>query len=376
MLMIGRRIVTPVAFRVLLFAIVTRLALAFMNWYVLRLIPPPWEAQPRSILGWSQWDAAHYVRIAMNGYDHPTDPGNTAFFPLYPMIVKLAAVIPGQADTISGVRTTGVFVAVVFFLMSVVLVTRLFQVYGDDDVAQTAGILYAISPFSFFLTAGYTESLFMVLVAAAFLLGYRQRWIPAAVIVALVTATRVTGVFLIPVLLLMAWRKRESIRTLVTIAVISPLGIVAYMGYTWWLLGDPLAFLNAQDGWGGFQDRTGIYIEGFFDHPIHWFFGDDSSPIISLQVALLIVWLLSLVSMHRYVGVEMTLFSVMIIFQASTSFHSLGRYLLPALGTYVVIAVLLTRFRFSGIIRDVVIASSVVLMTALLLLFSQAEWIV
>lgn len=370
------RLLHWVPFQVLVFAVLTRLMMAFGNWYVLRLVPPPWQEGPKSILGWAQWDAAHYARIVLNGYDHPTDPGSTAFFPLYPLIVRGVATVLGMMSTTADVLVVGVLVAGGFFLVSVVLVTWLFRTLCDDEVARTAGVLYCVSPFSFFLTAGYTESLFMVLVASVFLLGHYRKWGWAAGAVALATASRAPGVFLIPVLLLMAWRHRESIRTLATIVIISPLGLLSYMAYTWVVLGDPLAFLSAQEGWGGFYDRTGIYIEGFLDHPVNWFFGDDSSPIMLLNFTLLVVWALTLIPMKRLVGLEMTLFSALIMLQGSFSLHSLGRYLLPAIGTYVVIAVLLTKYRFSPIVRDIVVVSSVVLMTALLILFSQAEWVV
>ena len=84
-------LLASVPFQVTVLAIMSRLTLAFAAWYTLRLIPPPWNDGPRSILAWAQWDGAHYARIALNGYDHPTDPGSAAFFPLYPIIVRFVA---------------------------------------------------------------------------------------------------------------------------------------------------------------------------------------------------------------------------------------------------------------------------------------------
>lgn len=371
-----RRLPQSVPFQVLMFAMVTRLALAFIDWYVLKLITPPWASSPASIIAWSQWDAAHYTRIAVNGYDHPTDPGNPAFFPLYPLVMRGFGWLTCLNDSWLEMQIAGVAVAWICFFVAVALLTTLFQRMVGEDIARTAGMLLCVSPFSFFLTAGYTESLFMIFVALTFLYGIRERWGWAALAVALATASRVTGVFLIPALLLMAWRRNASPRTLVGIAATSPLGIISYMAFTWRTLDDPLAFLNAQEGWGGWYDRTGIYIEGFLANPIAWFFGDPADPIILLNVLMLVIWIVTLVPMHRIVGWEISLFSALITFQASTSFHSLGRYLLPAFGTYVVLATWLESPRMPPIVRDVVVVGSVVLMTGLLILFSQAEWVV
>jgi hypothetical protein len=372
----GSRLLGSVPFQVLLIAIVTRLALAFAGWYTLKLIPPPWAISPASVLAWAQWDAAHYARIALNGYDHPTDPGSPAFFPLYPLIVRLLGSIFGMADTTQDVLIVGVIVAVFFFMVAVLLLTWLFEIHLGPEVARTAGVLLLVSPFSFFLTAGYTESLFLVLVALVFLLAHRERWLFAAFVVALATASRVPGVFLIPTLLLIAWRHRASIRQLMVIALVSPLGLLSYMAYTWWALDDPLAFLAAQAGWGGFQERTWTYVQGFQADPLAWFFADPGNPVMSLNVALFVVWFMSLVPMVRLLPPEITLFSALVVLQTAFSIQSMGRYLLPAIGTYMVIALLIHRFRTPALLRDALVVPSAVLMTMLFLLFAEAKWVV
>lgn len=370
------RLACSAPFQVLVIAIVTRLALAFAGWYTLKLIPPPWAGGPASILAWAQWDAAHYARIALNGYDHPTDPGSPAFFPLYPLIVRSAGSVFGMAETTRDVLIVGVIVAVFFFLLAVVLLTWLFEIHLGPDVARTAGALLLVSPFSFFLTAGYTESLFLMLVALVFLLAQREQWLIAAIIVAFATASRVPGVFLIPTLLFIAWRHRASIRQLIVIALVSPLGLLSYMAYTWWALDDPLAFLTAQSGWGGFQDRTWIYVQGFVDHPLPWFLGDEGNPIMFLNFVLFVVWLSSLLPMMRLLPPEITLFSALVVLQSAFSIQSMGRYLLPAIGIYMVVALLIHRSRYSAFLRDVLVLPSGVLLTTLFLLFAEAEWVV
>src|SRR4051794_39978316 len=58
---------------------------------------------------WAQWDAQHYVNIAVRGYDAPTAPAsNIAFFPLYPLLIRLVLVAIGRVDP-----QTGAFVGLV-----------------------------------------------------------------------------------------------------------------------------------------------------------------------------------------------------------------------------------------------------------------------
>jgi hypothetical protein len=176
--------------------------------------------------------------------------------------------------------------------------------------------------------------------------------------------------------MVIAWRRRASLRALATIAVISPLGLVAYMVYSWRALDDPLAFLHAQAGWGGFQDRTWIYVQGFMDNPPAWFMGDPGSPVMFLNMALFVLYLVSLAPMIRLVPLEITLFSTLVVLQTTFSIQSMGRYLLPAIGTHMVLAVLIHRSRAPALVRDAVVIPSAVLMTVLFLLFAVGKWIV
>ncbi len=365
------------------FAIVSRFVLTFVGWWVVRWIEPittsgpaEWDGRGRTLLVWSQWDAYHYARIALNGYDHPVDPGSPAFFPLYPLIMRFVGAITGLGDTGHELRLTGVLVAGVFFVVAVFFLVKLFEEHLGTDVARTASVFLLVSPFSFFLTAGYTESLFVLLVALTFLLANRRRWTLAAIVVALATATRVTGVFLIPTLLLLAWTHREPLRRLLLIAVISPLGILSYMAYTWRALDDPIAFLTAQQGWGGFQDRTWIYVQGFVDNPLRWITGDHGNTIMLFNAALFFGCVLALIPMVRRVPLGITVFSALVILQTVVSIQSMGRYLLPAIGVYMVLAILVHQSRFQTFWRDIVVVPSSFLLTTLFLLYAEALWIV
>jgi hypothetical protein len=137
-----------------------------------------------------------------------------------------------------------------------------------------------------------------------------------------------------------------------------------------------LAFLTAQQGWGGFQDRTWIYVQGFIDHPFRWITGDHGNTIMLFNAALFIAYGLSLIPMAKSVPPGITMFSFLVILQTVVSIQSMGRYLLPAIGAYMALAILVHQSRFGTFWRDVVIMPSSVLLTTVFLLYAEALWIV
>ncbi|WP_033346817.1 mannosyltransferase family protein, partial [Catenuloplanes japonicus] len=120
---------------------------------------PPSRAGPRT---WSpstrkrrsQWDALHYVRIAEAGYP-VGGPGYPAFFPLYPLLIRLTdPILPG------GTLTSASVVANVAAIGALALLHRLTAHETDPETAHRAVWYLTASPMGFFLFIGYNESLF------------------------------------------------------------------------------------------------------------------------------------------------------------------------------------------------------------------------
>ncbi|MGE5828472.1 MAG: mannosyltransferase family protein [Micromonosporaceae bacterium] len=197
---------------------------------------------------WNRWDTGHYLRIAEIGYT-AEHPDSAAFFPLYPLLIRVSdPVLPG------GPLTAALVVSNLACLAALTVLHRLAtHELGEPTAARVLFYLMAF-PAAFFLCAGYTSSLFLLLSAGALYAMRRERWWLAGAVGALATATRLAGVLLIIAFVIEygrqhGWSVRRWRPDALAIAVV-PSGLVAFALYCWWRLDDPLAFSHAQTLWG------------------------------------------------------------------------------------------------------------------------------
>ena len=196
------------------------------------------EPRPGTPLGlvtgvFTQWDGLWYLEIVRSGYPRSIPPDITyfqlearaAFFPLYPMLVRVAdRVLPG-GDTIAAlVRQLRARPSRAVVLVGV-LARRLF----DTDVAERAMVLFAVFPGSFVLSYAYAEALLIVLAALCLWFLLDERWLLAGVAAALATATRPNGIALVAacaVAAFIAIHRRRDWASLVA-PLLAPIGFIA-----------------------------------------------------------------------------------------------------------------------------------------------------
>jgi Mannosyltransferase (PIG-V) len=201
----------------------------------------------------TSWDGAFYLSIVRDGYQADLVPGaysNIAFPPLYPLVVRLLSwPIPGSEGIVA------ILVANLAFLAALALLVRLGTPYlGRRRSAIAAGLL-VIYPFASVFGMAYSESLFLLLMVAAFLAAERRHRAWAGIFLLLTVLCRLQGVALVlPLLILMlrqdGWRPQPSLGWL----ALGPLAFVAFLAYIASVTGTPTAFLDAQQAWG----REGI----------------------------------------------------------------------------------------------------------------------
>jgi len=187
---------------------------------------------------WARWDSDWYVQIAQHGYVWPSS--RPAFFPLYPLLVGPLGHLLGGHTVLAGVLVSLAACAGAF-----VLLDRLARLKLGDAAAKRAILFLAVFPTTLFLGAVYSESLFLLLSLAAFLLAEQGRFRAAGVAGGLAALTRPVGLALVPALAVLAWRSPDRRRSLAGVALI-PAVFALYPLTLWLWLGHPLAFLTAQ----------------------------------------------------------------------------------------------------------------------------------
>jgi hypothetical protein len=211
----------------------------------------------------ARWDSVWYLAIAHGGYDH--EPARTAFFPLYPMVVRALGVVIGS-DLIAGV-----LISLICFAIALLLLYRLVALELDDELARVTVMLVAFCPMAYFFSAVYSESLYLALSVGCILHARLGRWRSAGVLGALAAASRNSGVMLIvPIVLLFLYGPRADrprpgrspprsrLRRLlprypvdpsIAWAVLVPAGLAAYVGWLALETGNAFAPFHAQQVW-------------------------------------------------------------------------------------------------------------------------------
>ncbi|GAA1397956.1 hypothetical protein [Luteococcus peritonei] len=185
----------------------------------------------------SAWDVAHFEAIARNGYAETID---RAFFPALPLLLRAAGQM-GLPMYLSG--------AVLALGCSLLAALALLRLGGP-----VAAGLWLFAPTTVFTAVAYTEAPFCALAFWAWERATRGRWAQAALLAALASGFRISGLFLVGGLGLLAltrsgvpWSRRLVHAALAALGVV---GVLAYFAWLHHLTGSWSAWFDAQAaGW-------------------------------------------------------------------------------------------------------------------------------
>lgn len=298
----------------------------------------------------SKYDSEWYVLIAARGYSFSAETFSpAAFFPLYPILMRVLAFFVGKNLYLAGLLiSNGSLLVGLIFLYRLV-----WDVYGDEAMAQRAVLYLSLFPSGVFFSAIYTESLFFLTVVGCVYFARQRRWWVSALFGAVASATRSLGV------LVLLWAGWEWLKALgwnwrkpfalpgwaalrrewggLTLTLI-PVGLVAFMLYLWWAFGDPLAFLNAQSGWK--QHLVGPiqvlvqYFSRLASEPSY-----EYAPVFNYSLILVVIFCAAMPLIGRRLGGGAVLFcSLCVLIPFSASLLSLHRFILPLFPLSMVLA--------------------------------------
>jgi Gpi18-like mannosyltransferase len=156
---------------------------------------------------WFQWDTVWYLRIATTGYGATHPPDTTyAFFPLYPLLVNLLLRVWPTTPLEAGLMVANLCALAAFALLYRLVGLDL----GRARAVRTLWVL-AFSPTSLYLSAAYSEGLFLLCLVLCLYLARRGYWLWAGVAGALGLATHATGIVVFAPLLVLFYQQFASV---------------------------------------------------------------------------------------------------------------------------------------------------------------------
>jgi hypothetical protein len=207
--------------------------------------PPATPGWHNAIDGTERQDAVWYLALAEGGWS--PDDASAAFFPLYPLAIRVVSwVLPGD-DLLAGL-----IVSNLAFLGALLALFALTAEAFGERIARRAIVVAAAFPTAFFLLAPYSESLFLLLSVLTFREARHHRWGRVALFGSLAALTRSVGVLLIPAMLVEAVRGRSERRRLAPrLAGAAAVALGPLLWFGWWgiVLGRWLAPFEAQTSW-------------------------------------------------------------------------------------------------------------------------------
>ncbi len=259
---------------------------------------------PQFLAPLANFDGVLYLRIAQNGYSQYEQ----AFFPFYPLAIRLFSLLTHNHFL------SALLISNLSFILSLYLLRRLLLKLKVPH-SNWVLLFYCFFPTSYYFSAVYTESLFLLLLLLSFI---------KPIFSIFASATRLIGLFLaIPL---------KSLLPLV--------GFAAYSYYLYRTTGDFLFFFHAQPYFGANRSTNLIllpqvayrYLKIFFlaDHNFQYFIALLEFLIFFLFFFILLYQLFT----RRYL--PLTIFSLLSLLLPTLTgtFQSVPRYILICLPVF------------------------------------------
>ncbi|WP_031063454.1 glycosyltransferase family 39 protein [Streptomyces sp. NRRL WC-3742] len=321
-------------------------------------------ARPWDVLG--TWDGIWYQRIAANGYNPQLIPlhgfpqatfyeNSSAFFPLYPWLMRLVGAVTGLGPYGSGI--------VVSVLASLVAAAGIFAVaerLGGFRAGVIAAVVWGLFPGSGVEWAVYSDSLFVALSAWACYCVMTRSWLTAGALTLVAGLNRPTAAALIAAVSISALvalvRRRDGVARPLTAMLITPWGLIGYIAWVGWRMGDWGGYFKLQRGaWNRYFDGGASTLRTVMDVVTgHWTFW-QSNPAPDLIAIALLMALPGLLVLLRQARPPLVLWvytglTIATALSSNQIFDNISRYLLPAFPLFIGLAVALRRVRTSTLV--------------------------
>jgi hypothetical protein len=277
----------------------------------------------------TRWDAGAYLAIAKEGYGTAV-PANNAYFPLYPLLMRVLAAPFGGSD--DAYLAAGVVISNLALLVALVYLASLVAIDRDLSAGTRATLYLLAFPTSVFLSVVYPESLLLALSIGAVYHARRGDWLPAAALGALAALTRpfIGAAVALPIAI--EAFQRSGIRAAIASAAPAALALTGWLIALWQITGDPKAILTAEASWGVGPSVPHDAFMDLFDPRVYGFPYIVLATTVLVGLLVVLAWRVLRPSLAAYATV------VFLISIATGSLTSSPRYYLSVFPAFVVLA--------------------------------------
>lgn len=331
---------------------------------------------PQWIWSFAGFDGVHYLSIAMNGYEAQY---TQVFFPFYPLLIRFFHILLPFLHPI----LIGLFISNSAFLCTLFVLYKLIEMDFGRLVAFRSILCLLLFPTSFFFGSLYSESIFLLFVVSSFYLTRRRKWYFAGIVGGIASGTRLIGIFLLPSLLsefFHQMKRSKSLWLLIRspLLYIVPFGLISYMTYLLFSVGDFLYFWHVQPLFGG--NRSGgtiilfpqliwrymkIFYTVSYSQYAYW-------PAVWEMASFVAAFLLLAFAIRIKIRMSYLIFSILslIVPTLTGTLASFPRYLIIAFPIYIALAHI---YRGKFFILFSITSGS--LLTIFTLLFTSGYWV-
>ena len=318
---------------------------------------------------WANWDGGHYLAIAKDGYQIWFQ---YAFFPLYPILIKLFSIF--TSPLISGlvISNLSLFLAIYFFY-------KLVRLDFSQQTAIKTITYFLVFPTSFFLVALYSESLFLFLTIASFYFARQKNYLYSNILAGFAVLTRPIGILILAGITFEYFYQRnfkfKKVKIDLILFLLPILFLLVFLYFLKSTYGDPFIFIKAQTFWQ--RGVNSFPIKVIFDNLYQVAsLKNLGVSIYSNQLLDLTAFLIAFIGLIFSLGkirLSYLIYALLVILVplVSGSIASMSRFVLVAFPVFVYFAILGKNEMLDRFLLMVFIALQAILLT----LFLNGFWV-
>lgn len=313
---------------------------------------------------WAHWDGQWFLKVSETAYNElglEHHKYSIAFFPLYPLITSIIALI------LQNMYLAGLIVSYICSFFAFLFLYRLVKEEFGQQIGEKAVFYLMIFPAALFFSAFYSEGMFLLLAILVFYFARKKLWLYAGLCGLLAASTRFLGIILLVPLLIEFFKSKEKNDWKILYAFLPLAGTAVYFAYLYRITGNFFSYFSAQQYWAREALSFNTLIE-LFQH-LTWH--SYRSSIIDLTFA--VIFVVMLYFMYKKLRFSYFIYSALMILipLSSGSIMSFTRLAMMSFPHFILFALFAKDKKFHYILSTIFVC----LLAVFTIMFVNHYWV-